>query len=75
MNDKETEDMADILRKILIRLRKYNLSYNYFLHYDKKMHFHFEITPRIATWAGFELSTDMIINSVLPEEAAKFYKN
>ena len=34
----------------------------------------FEVAPRIATWAGFENSTDITINSVPPEDAAKFYR-
>ena len=38
------------------------------------LHFHIEITPRKATWAGFELGTDIVVNSVSPESAARFYR-
>ena len=38
------------------------------------MHFHIEITPRVAEWAGFELSTGTIINTISPEDAAEFYR-
>ena len=41
---------------------------------DDSLHFHYEFTPRVANFAGFEISTDMTINSVSPEEAAKFYR-
>ena len=77
LNDKETNDLADILRKVFLKLRKINAAYNFFLHYspkNKDLHFHIEVTPRIATWAGFEFSTDFIINSVMPEDAAGFYR-
>jgi UDPglucose--hexose-1-phosphate uridylyltransferase len=34
-------------------------------------HWHMEYTPRIGLWAGFELSTGMLVNSVSPEDARK----
>tara|TARA_B100002003_G_C14097139_1_gene527688 strand:- start:49 stop:990 length:942 start_codon:yes stop_codon:yes gene_type:complete len=77
-DDKELEDLAKILKKILLKLKKSNSSYNYYLHYAPKghdLHFHIELTPRFAKWGGFELSTGAIINSVMPEDAAKFYKS
>jgi UDPglucose--hexose-1-phosphate uridylyltransferase len=78
MYDNELYDMASALKKILLKLKKINASYNFFLHYAPKgenLHFHIEITPRIAKWGGFELSTGAIINSVMPEDAAKFYRS
>jgi len=77
-SEEEMSDLADILKKVLLKLRKLNVSYNFFLHYAPKgtnLHFHIEVTPRIATWGGFEISSDSIINSVLPEEAARFYRS
>lgn len=77
LNEKEIKDLSDILKKILLKLRRLNVSYNFYLHSapnDSDLHFHIEVCPRIATWAGFELSTNMTINSVMPEDAAKFYK-
>jgi UDPglucose--hexose-1-phosphate uridylyltransferase len=38
------------------------------------LHFHIEICPRINIYGGFELGTDIIINSVSPETAARFYR-
>ena len=71
-------DLAAILKKVLKKLKELNLSYNFYIHYSPKkenLHLHIEVTPRIATWAGFEFSTDITINSVMPEEAAKFYRS
>jgi len=78
MYDKELYDMASVLKKILVKLKKLNASYNFFLHYapsQTDLHFHIEVTPRFAKWGGFELSTGATINSTMPEEAAKFYRS
>ena len=77
MYDHELYDMASALKKILVKLKKLNVSHNFFLHYAPQghdLHFHIEITPRLAKWGGFELSTGAIINSVTPEDAARFYR-
>ena len=77
LSEEELSDIATALKKILSRLKEINASYNFFLHYapgKDNLHFHIEITPRIATWAGFEFSTNAIINSVMPEDAARFYR-
>ncbi len=74
---KDYDDLADIMKKILSRLKKINASYNYYIHYsppDENLHLHIEILPRLATWAGFEFSTGITINSTSPEDAAKFYR-
>jgi len=78
MYDEELYDMASALKKILVKLKKSNTSYNFFLHYAPQghdLHFHIEVTPRLAKWGGFELSTGSTINSVMPEDAAKFYRS
>ncbi|MBI2646952.1 DUF4931 domain-containing protein [Candidatus Woesearchaeota archaeon] len=70
--ENEIEDIALALKRILSKLRKISASYNFFIHYSPKnedLHFHIEVTPRTATWGGFELGTDFTINS-----AARFYK-
>ena len=77
LNDKELNDIALTLKKILFRLKKINASYNFFIHYSpekENLHFHIEVCPRIATWGGFEISTNSTINSVMPEDAARFYR-
>ena len=77
LEENELEDLASAMKKILVKLKRINASYNFFVHYSpekENLHFHIEITPRIATWGGFELSTNAVINSVLPEDAARFYR-
>ncbi len=76
-SNQELNDFTELLDRVLKKLKNLNVSYNYVLHYapsGSELHFHVEVTPRIATWAGFENSTDIIINSVPPEDAAKFYR-
>ena len=77
LNDNEFKSFAKLLKKILIKLSKLNLSFNYFLHQsisDDEQHFYLKIQPRDSVWAGVELGSGLIINSVPPEEAAKYFK-
>ncbi|RJQ17164.1 galactose-1-phosphate uridylyltransferase [Candidatus Woesearchaeota archaeon] len=75
-NDAEYKETAEILKKLLLKLQSINAPYNIFLQYGiSKMRFRITIAPRLAKWAGFELSTGTIINAVPPEEAAKFYRS
>ena len=69
--------LAQAMKFVLKKLKKIGADYNYYLHYapeGEDLHFHIEVTPRIATWAGFELCSGDIINSVAPEDAAAFYR-
>jgi UDPglucose--hexose-1-phosphate uridylyltransferase len=78
LKDNEIKDFSSILNKVLKKLKTLNLSYNITFNYSPKknnLHFHIEVIPRIAQWAGFEFSTGITINSVMPEAAAKFYRN
>jgi UDPglucose--hexose-1-phosphate uridylyltransferase len=60
-----------------------NPDYNFFLHTapvgDVKKynhyHWHFEILPKTAIWAGFEIGTGIEISTIAPESAAKFLKS
>ena len=77
LNVQEMKSFARALKKILMKLQKLNLSYNLFLHQvvsDKTQHFYMKIQPRDSIWAGVELGSGLVINSVSPEEAAKYYK-
>ena len=69
--------LAEIMKKVLKKLKSIGADYNYYVHYSPEgedLHFHIEVAPRIATWAGFELGSGDVINSVSPEDAAKFYR-
>jgi len=71
------DGVADILKKVLLKLKQLNCSYNFLIHYAPKgqdLHLHIEVIPRIAVWAGFEFGTNATINSVSPEDAAIFYR-
>jgi UDPglucose--hexose-1-phosphate uridylyltransferase len=57
-------------------------AYNYYLHTaplrtepSPSYHWHIEIVPRTARPAGFEWSTGVFINTVMPERAAKELRN
>lgn len=59
-----------------------NPAYNFYIHTspcDGKdyphYHWHIEILPRTAVWAGFELSTGIEISTIEPEKAAEYLQN
>ena len=65
------------MKKILKKLHSLGLSYNYFMHQavsNKDQHFYIKIQPRDSVWAGVELGSGLVINSVPPEVAAEFYR-
>ncbi|MDZ4788264.1 MAG: DUF4921 family protein [Blastochloris sp.] len=88
--DHELVLLADALQKVLLAYRTgLNVpSYNLILHtaplrhgrkdqwhtLDFDFRWHIEILPRMAGIAGFEFGTGFHINSVLPEEAARFLR-
>lgn len=76
LDDREVIDLAGIMTSILGRLRSICASYNFFFHYSEvgRLHAHIEVAPRLSVWAGFEFSTGCVINSVMPEDAATFYR-
>lgn len=77
LSDEELADFADIISKVLSKLKELDCSYNFYIHYspeENNLHLQMIVCPRTAIWAGFELSSQMIINSVSPESAAKFYR-
>ncbi len=74
----ETEAFAETLKTTMKALKDLvnDPPYNYGIHLatDKdsgnSYHWHLEVYPKLATWAGFEKSTGMYINTVTPETAA-----
>ncbi|MFH0978556.1 MAG: galactose-1-phosphate uridylyltransferase [Candidatus Woesearchaeota archaeon] len=77
-SEQEFKECAELLHKILAKLASIQADYNFVLHYSPKkadLHFHIELLPRIANWAGFEFLSNIIINSMPPEKAAEFYKS
>lgn len=77
LNAAEFKSFAKVLKKILLKLHLLDLSYNFFMHQvisDGDQHFYLKIQPRDSVWAGVELGSGIVINSVPPEEAAAYYR-
>lgn len=73
----ELISLAKGMKMILAKLNKYNMSYNFFMHQslpDRSQHFYVKIQPRESIWAGLELGAGLVINSIPPETAARFYR-
>lgn len=80
----EKIELAESLQNSIDKIYKAleDPSYNFYIHTspcDGKdyphFHWHIEILPRIATWAGFELSTGIEISTIQPETAAEYLRN
>jgi UDPglucose--hexose-1-phosphate uridylyltransferase len=77
LNKSELKSFAKGLKIITKKLQSIGLDYNFFLHNvvsNKNQHFYIKIQPRDSVWAGVELGSGLVINSIPPEQAAKFYK-
>jgi UDPglucose--hexose-1-phosphate uridylyltransferase len=83
MSEAEAEDLARVLKEVLGRLAGClgRPSYNFAIHTApaeehnvRAYHWHMEIFPRITTLGGFELGSDIYINVVAPEDAARFLR-
>ncbi|MGQ9507065.1 MAG: galactose-1-phosphate uridylyltransferase [Candidatus Bathycorpusculaceae bacterium] len=79
MSKNEVKTFAETLKTCLKGLKNLvnDPPYNYGFHLaiNKKAkehyHWHLEVYPQLATWAGFEKSTGVYINTVTPEVAAE----
>jgi UDPglucose--hexose-1-phosphate uridylyltransferase len=80
ITNEEKIDLGEALQKAIGSIYKTleDPAYNFYLHTspcDGKdyphFHWHIEILPRTATWAGFELSTGIEISTIEPEVAAE----
>lgn len=77
LSDQEIRETAVFLRHCISRLRTEGLPYNFYLHQvvgDQFEHLYLRIAPRRDVWAGLELGSRLIVNTVPPEEAAVFYR-
>ncbi len=69
----------EVLRRLYFGLR--NPDYNYVIRSAPEheagasyLHWYLAIVPRVSRTAGFELSTGMFINTMLPETSAEFLR-
>lgn len=78
LDDNELKSVAKALRIIVRRINKLDLPYNFYMHQtitDPMEYFYLRVCPRRDTWAGVEMGSRVIINTVAPEDAAKFYRS
>ena len=83
-SDAELAAAADALRATLAKLGRglADPAYNFFIHTAPAAdglkaayyHWHIEILPKTAIWAGFEISTGIEISTIAPETAAGFLR-
>ncbi|MBL7058218.1 galactose-1-phosphate uridylyltransferase [Patescibacteria group bacterium] len=74
----EIKSIALALKNLLLKMQSLDMSFNMFMHEVvsfRDQHFYIKIQPRESVWAGVELGSGIIINSVSPELAAKFYRS
>lgn len=79
MSKSEVKTFAKTLKTCLNGLKKllndppYNFGFHLAINKDasKYYHWHLEVYPKLAIWAGFEKSTGIYINTVAPETAAE----
>lgn len=77
LNRDEITEMAWYLKRLLMKVCAAGLPYNFFLHQvvgDRDEHLYLRIAPRGNVWAGLELGSRLVVNTVAPEEAASFYR-
>ena len=77
LDESEIIETAKYLKKMLGRLNAEGIPYNYYLHQvvgDRFEHLYFRISPRRDVWAGLELGSRLVVNTVSPEDAAVFYR-
>lgn len=80
-SSQQLEQLAALLKQVLLKLHTglgnpdFNLTIDDVPRGDERKEYflwHIRILPRLTTPAGFEMGSGMSINTVLPEEAAKF---
>lgn len=74
----ERRAWSTILKKVLKKVTKLGLPYNYYFHQvvnDEDQHLYMKIAPRGSVWAGVEIGSGLIINPISPEDAAHYYRS
>jgi UDPglucose--hexose-1-phosphate uridylyltransferase len=83
ITDEEKFQLAEVFQAALKTIYKGlgDPPYNFYLHTSpcdgkdyEAYHWHIEILPHTATWAGFELSTGIEVSIIQPEVAAEFLR-
>ena len=77
LNEREFKSFAGILKHVVNKITALGLAYNYYFHqivHDENQHLYMKITPRGSLWAGVEIGSGIIINTISPEDAARYYR-
>ncbi len=83
INYEDKLKLSEVFKKVMISIKgpANNPPYNFYIHTspcDGKdyphYHWHIEILPQTATWAGFELETGIEVSSIRPGVAAKYLR-
>ncbi|OHA08993.1 MAG: hypothetical protein A3B37_02950 [Candidatus Sungbacteria bacterium RIFCSPLOWO2_01_FULL_59_16] len=84
LDDGKIVTAADALRTALAKIERglRSPAYNFFIHTAPTAdgprlplyHWHIEVIPKTAVWAGFEIGTGIEISTISPEAAAKFLR-
>ena len=82
LNSDERLSIAKAMKKVTLKLKELKVDYNFFIHSGiSKMHLNITFRTRglmpwgSIEWGGLELSSDIHVVSVSPEDAAKFYND
>lgn len=79
----ELQDLARVMSNVLQRMERNipHIPLNFYIHTLPTMHaaslsyhWHLEITPRLANYAGYELGSGVIIDIISPEDAAEYLR-
>jgi len=77
LSDGQLRALASVLKSVLTAFDAetgfgpYNIIFHSAPHSGGEFPFHLEVVSRLSTWAGFELGTEVVMVSELPEVSAK----
>jgi UDPglucose--hexose-1-phosphate uridylyltransferase len=83
ITDEQCRELAGVMQQIIKRINAVlnTPAYNFALYSiplnegnHKIYHWHFKIYPRVSQPAGFELGSGMYINTMVPEDAARYLR-
>ena len=75
LEDDELEEFSEIIQKVLITLRKKygkEFPFNFYIYPSKD--WYWRVIPRVKTIGGFELSSQIFVNSTDPEEVRTYLR-
>lgn len=77
LNRSQLKSCATQLKHLTQKLTGAQISYNFFIENGISPHYRciIKLYGRSNIWGGFEVATGMVINTVPPESAAKWYKS